>query len=429
MKKYSLKNVIIIAFAVSFVTAFTVSNFSAPLFASAAVSDFLQKLPFFQWLAPETPSEVQEKIQQLVPEFGKGGPYQSALSHEAQIISVVKNASPAVVSVTVTKNVPIIEQYSINPFGNDPFFRQFFGEEFQIPQYRQKGTKKQEVGGGSGFIISASGLVLTNKHVVADTQAEYTVFTNDGKKYPAKVLARDPIQDLAVLKIEASGLPTLPLADSDQIQVGQTAIAIGNALGEFKNTVSVGVVSGLARSVTATGPSATENLQNLIQTDAAINPGNSGGPILNLKGEVMGINTAIAQGAQGIGFAIPINQAKRDINDAINKGKIVTPYLGVRYLTITSAVKEEKKLSFDYGALVAKGEGGEAAVIKDSPADKAGIKESDVILEFGGKRVDKDRQLASLVLLHSVGEIVPVKIWRNGETLNLNVTLSERPSL
>lgn len=428
MKKYSLKNIIAIAFAISFITAFTVSNFSAPLFANAAVSDFLRELPFFQWLAPKT-SEVQEKIQQLAPKLGKSSPYQSALSHEAQIISVVKAASPAVVSVTVTKNVPIIEQYSINPFGNDPFFRQFFGEEFQIPQYRQKGTKKQEVGGGSGFIISANGLVLTNKHVVADTQAEYTVFTNNGKKYPAKVLARDPIQDLAVLKIEASGLPTLLLADSDQIQVGQTAVAIGNALGEFRNTVSVGVVSGLARSVTATGPNITENLQNLIQTDAAINPGNSGGPLLNLKGEVMGINTAIAQGAQGIGFAIPINQAKRDINDAINKGKIITPYLGVRYLTITSVVQEEKKLSFDYGALVAKGEGGEAAIVKDSPADKAGIKEGDIILEFGEKRVDKDHQLASLVLLHSVGEIVTIKIWRNGGMLDLKVALSERPSL
>jgi len=429
MKQYSLKHLIFVAFVVSFITALAVSNFSAPLIARAAVNDFLQKLPFFQWLAPKTSEEVQEKIQQLVPEFSKGGPYQSASSHEAQIINVVKIASPAVVSVTVTKNVPIIEQYFVNPFGNDPFFRQFFGEEFQVPQYRQKGTKKQEVGGGSGFIISAGGLVLTNKHVVADTQAEYTVFTNDGKKYPAKVLARDPIQDLAVLKIEASDLPTLPLADSDQIQVGQTAIAIGNALGEFRNTVSVGVVSGLARSVTATGPGLTENLQNLIQTDAAINPGNSGGPLLNLNGEVMGINTAVAQGAQGIGFAIPINQAKRDINDAITRGKIVTPYLGIRYLTVTSAVQEEKKLPVDYGALVAKGEGGEAAIIKDSPADKAGIKEGDIILEFGDKRVDKDRQLASLVLLHSVGESVPVKVWRSGEIIDVNVTLSERPNL
>jgi len=424
MKNYSLKEIILAALFASFLTAIIIGPMSSDiLIARASITDFFNQLlkPF---------NIIQEKPKTEIPkEFNLNQPGAAYVptGYEAQLINVVKKASPAVVSITITKNVPIIEQYFVNPFGNDPFFQQFFGDQFQIPQYRQKGTQKQEVGGGSGFIISASGLVLTNKHVVSDTEAEYTVFTNDGKKYPAQVLARDPVQDLAVLKIDASGLPTLTLSDSDNIQVGQIAVAIGNALGEFRNTVNVGVVSGIGRTVTASGAGTSETLQNVIQTDASINPGNSGGPLLNLNGEVIGINTAVVSGAQSIGFAIPINQAKRDINDAITKGKIITPYLGVRYLTITPALQEEKKLAFDYGVLVAKGDKGEVAIVKDSPADKAGIKEGDIILEFGQKKVDKNNQLASLVILYSVGDVVPVKIWRNGQTITVNVTLVERP--
>jgi S1-C subfamily serine protease len=420
MKNYSLKELILTAVIASFLTAALVSPFSTALIARASITDFFK--PFLNWFnvseKPGVPTEFN---------LNQPGAAYVPSGYEAQLVNVVKKASPAVVSITITKNVPVIEQYYVNPFGNDPFFQQFFGDQFQIPQYRQKGTQKQEVGGGSGFIISANGLVLTNKHVVSDTEAEYTVFTNDGKKYPAQVLARDPVQDLAVLKIDAAGLPTLALADSDNIEAGQIAIAIGNALGEFRNTVNVGVISGIGRTITASGGGTSETLQNVIQTDASINPGNSGGPLLNLIGEVIGINTAVAQGAQSIGFAIPINQAKRDINDAITKGKIITPYLGVRYLTITSALQEDKKLPFDYGALVAKGDNGEAAVVSGSPADKAGIKEGDIILEFGGRHIDKDHQLASLVVLYSVGDTISVKIWRNGQTLNLNVILTERP--
>lgn len=423
-KNYSLKEIILAALFASFLTAIIIGPMSGSvLIAKASIADFFNQLlkPF---------NIVQEKPKVEIPkEFNLNQPSAAYVptGYEAQLINVVKEASPAVVSITITKNVPVIEQYFVNPFGNDPFFQQFFGDQFQIPQYRQKGTQKQEVGGGSGFIISANGLVLTNKHVVSDTEAEYTVFTNDGKKYPAQVLARDPVQDLAVLKINASGLPILTLSDSDNIQVGQIAVAIGNALGEFRNTVNVGVVSGIGRTITASGAGTSETLQNVIQTDASINPGNSGGPLLNLNGEVIGINTAVASGAQSIGFAIPINQAKRDINDAITKGKIVTPYLGVRYLTITPALQEEKKLAFDYGALVAKGDNEETAIVKDSPADKAGIKEGDIILEFGQKKIDKNNQLASLVILYSVGDVVPVKIWRNSQTITVNVTLVERP--
>jgi serine protease Do len=227
------------------------------------------------------------------------------LTQEEEVILAVKNNSPAVASIIISKNLPLYEQCYVNPFGD-----LFPG--FQIPQICQKGTQLQEIGGGSGFVVSADGLILTNKHVVSDRQAEYTVLTNDGKKYSAKVLALDPNQDLAIIKIEngTSSLPTAKLGDSDNLQIGQTAIAIGNALGEFKNTVSVGVVSGLGRTITAGGGSASETIKDVIQTDAAINPGNSGGPLLNLKGEVVGINTAIVSGAESIGFAIPINQAK-----------------------------------------------------------------------------------------------------------------------
>lgn len=241
----------------------------------------------------------------------------AALTQEEQVIQVVEQAAPAVVSIIVSKDLPVIEQYyeEYDPFG-DFFGRDFFDDFFQpfkfrIPQYRQKGTEKKEVGGGTGFIVSADGLVLTNKHVVEDEEASYTVLTNEGEKLEAQVLARDLVQDIAILKVARQNLPTLKLGDSDQLQIGQTVIAIGNALGEFRNTVSLGVISGLKRSVTATSAlGQTEQLSEVIQTDAAINRGNSGGPLLNLQGEVIGINVAMVLGAENIGFALPINIVK-----------------------------------------------------------------------------------------------------------------------
>ncbi|MDO8676083.1 MAG: trypsin-like peptidase domain-containing protein [Candidatus Azambacteria bacterium] len=398
MKEYSLKEVILVAFTVSFLTAFTVSSF------------------FLNWFYPE---------KNQLPNLNQPIVYTST-GYEAQVINAVKTASPAVVSIVITKNVPIIEQYYSSPFGDDPFFKQFFGD-VQIPQFRQKGFQKQEVGGGSGFIISGDGMVLTNRHVVADTKAEYTVFTNDGQKYSAKVLARDLINDVAIVKIEVSNLPTVKLGNSDTVLVGQAAIAIGNALGEFRNTVSVGVVSGLARSVTATGGGISETIYDVIQTDASINPGNSGGPLLNLKGEVVGINTAMVSGAQSIGFSIPINQIKRIVNDVRVFGKIKTPYIGVRYITVTPTLKELKRLPFDYGALIAKGDLGEPGVIADSPAAKAGLKEGDIILELNGYKIDRDHPLISRINLFSVGDKIKIKIWQGDEIKNLEVMLAEKP--
>src|SRR4030042_4966369 len=247
--------------------------------------------------------EVKDSLSKFkleLPQKTNEKEYVPQTSQEQLIIKAVEDVSPAVVSIVITKDVPIIEQYYYNPF--QQFEQLFCGDfQFEIPQYQQQGTEKQEVGGGSGFIVSADGMILTNKHVVLDTEAEYTVFTNDGKKYPAKVLARDPVQDLAIIKIDQEktinneggfalkSFPTVKLGDSDEIKIGQTVIAIGNALGEFRNTVSVGVVSGLSRSITASGGGLSETLEDVIQTDPAINKGNSGGPLLNLRGEVLGI--------------------------------------------------------------------------------------------------------------------------------------------
>jgi len=257
--------------------------------------------------------------------------------------------------------------------------------------------------------------------VVFDKEAEYTVLTNDGEKYPAPVLARDPIQDIAILKINANNLPTIRLGNSDNLEIGQTVIAIGNALGEFRNTVSVGVISGLLRTVTATGGGITEQLEELIQ-----NKGNSGGPLLNLYGQVIGVNTAMAQQAENIGFAIPINKIKKDINDIKTKGKIVYPFLGVRYVLITKALAEKNNLPVDYGALIVKGdEPDEVAIALGSAAERAGLKEGDIILEFNGKKIDQENTLAKLILKYEPGDGIALKILRNGQEITISAILGE----
>ncbi|MFA6551336.1 MAG: trypsin-like peptidase domain-containing protein, partial [Patescibacteria group bacterium] len=309
------------------------------------------------------------------------------------------------------------------------FFDQFFGgndSQFLVPGTRQNGTEKQEVGGGTGFIISPDGMIVTNKHVVTDEQAEYTVLMNDEKKYPAKVLARDPVSDLAILKIETKDLPTVELGDSGNLKVGQSVIAIGNALGEFRNTVSVGVISGLARSITADGAGTAEDLTNIIQTDAAINPGNSGGPLLNIAGQVIGINTAVAQGAQGIGFAIPINEVKNSIEAVQKTGKISRPWLGVRYVMLTDDIAKQNNLSVTEGALVARGDNRtDLAVIPGSPADKAGITENDIILEINGQKINSKNLLANALSKFKPGDEVTFKVWHKGEKKDVKVKLEE----
>lgn len=352
-------------------------------------------------------------------------------TEESAVIKAVEKVSPAVVSIIVSKDLPKIEQYN-SPFNSD-FFRQFFGDNFNdflvpsIPQNSQNGTQKQEIGGGSGFIITSDGYIVTNKHVVTDDQAEYTVLLNDERKLPAKVLARDPLSDLAILKIDAKNLPTVELGDSSNLKVGQSVIAIGNALGEFRNTVSTGVISGLSRTVVAGGAGiGSEQLIDVIQTDASINPGNSGGPLLNISGQVIGINTAIVQGAQNIGFAVPINEVKNSIESVKKNGRIVRPWLGVRYVQINKDLAQANKLPVDYGALISRGEQPtDLAVIPGSPADKAGLVENDIILEIDGKKIDEKNPLANIINKHNVGDQITLKVLHRGETKEIKVKLEE----
>ena len=365
--------------------------------------------------------------------------YVPQTTQEEAVIKVVREVSPAVVSIIISKDMPVFERYYENPF------KEFFGQdlpfEIEIPKYRQKGTERKKIGGGTGFIISEEGMILTNKHVVVDELADYTILTNDGQRFAAKVLARDPFQDLAVLKIErekvitkqgrflAKPFKTVRLGDSSRLQIGQTVVAIGNALGEFRNTVSVGVISGLGRTVTASGGGIIETLEDVIQTDAAINKGNSGGPLLNLRGEVIGVNVAMAQGAQSIGFSIPINKAKTAIEQIKTIGKIVYPFLGVRYILITPEIQEERGLSVDYGALIIKGDRpGEVAVVPDTAADKAGLRESDIILEVDGEKITPEHSLAKIIRARKPGDKVSLKVLRGKKEIILQAILGEKTS-
>jgi S1-C subfamily serine protease len=371
----------------------------------------------------DLPERIPERIIERETRVEKE--YLPHTSQEEAIIKVVREVSPSVVSIIITKDLPIIEEYWISPF--EEFFGEPFG--FKIPQYRQKGTEKREIGGGTGFIISEEGMVLTNKHVVSDKTADYTILTNDGKKYKAQVLARHPFQDLAILKIETEEkikFKPLKLGDSSKIQIGQTVIAIGNALGEFRNTISVGVVSGLKRKITAAGGGIIETIEDLIQTDAAINKGNSGGPLLNLAGEVIGVNTAMAYGAENIGFAIPINKAKRAIEQVKKLGKISYPFLGVCWTQITPELKERFNLPVDYGAFINKDKNCPYGIFPNSAAEKAGLKVGDIILEWNGQKLSPENSLGKVIQKHLPGDKVILRVLRNGQEKTIEVILGER---
>ena len=356
----------------------------------------------------------------------------AVFSNQSLVENAVQQANPAVVAISISKSVPkyTTTYNQVNPFGDlfggtNPFGNMLFNVPTQTPD----GYEKKEIGGGSGFLVSSDGLIVTNRHVVSDKDAEYTVYLSNGKKYSATVLARDAVLDVAIVKITASGLPYLSLGNSDNLKLGQTVIAIGNALAQFQNTISVGVVSGLSRSVTAgDGEGSSEALDHVIQTDAAINPGNSGGPLLDLSGNVIGVDTAIVQGSQNIGFALPINSIKTVIESVRATGKIVRPYLGIRYEVVTDDVKDTNHLTVDYGAIVQRGKDSkQLAVVPGSPADKAGIVENDIVLEVDGTKIDEDHDLAQMIRAKHVGDVVVLKLLSKGAEKTVNVTLAAAP--
>ncbi len=394
--------------------------------ASSSGSTFFGKIESSQW------GKIFSENQPVSPVQVK----QNIIQEDSAVIDVVKKTSPSVVSIVISKDVSTLQNQGGASDFFDPF--NFFGQGGGSANGNKGGsgsgttggTQKQDIGGGTGFFITGDGMVVTNRHVVDDSTASYTVVTSDGQKYPAKVLAVDPIQDVAVIKVEGNNFPTLELGNSDSVQIGQTVVAIGNSLGQFSNTVSRGIISGLQRNVTAGGETGqTEKLTNIIQTDAAINPGNSGGPLLDIEGSVIGINVAIASGAQNIGFAIPANQVAKIIDQVKTTGKISTPFLGVRYIPVDDALQKQNNLPYNYGVLVARGNAiTDLAVVPGSPADKAGIVENDILLEVDGIKIEdaSGKTLTELIAQHKTGDNVDVKIWHKGKLSDVTVTLEER---
>lgn len=340
------------------------------------------------------------------------------MSERSLIVEIAKKVCPSVITVVITKDLSKIEGFYFFPFG---------GREVMIPKF-EKEKKKTRIGGGSGFIVSPGSYILTSSHVVADPEADYTVIFEPTKRYSAKVISRDPINDVAVLKINVKNFPYLELGDSDKIELGESVVAVGNALGEFHDTVSSGIISGMSRAISAFSGFTDQvaQLRGLIQTDAAINPGNSGGPLVNIEGQVIGINTAVVMGAQNIGFAIPINYAKKDLEEVMKYGKIKRPFLGVRYIVLNKEITEAHKLPIDYGALIVRESLGEGAVVKGSTADKAGLKEYDIILELNGEKISEKNPLANLLQKYKIDEEISLKILREKREIILKVKLEEK---
>ncbi len=278
-------------------------------------------------------------------------------------------------------------------------------------------------GAGSGIIISNDGYILTNKHVVSGS-SRLQVVTSDGTVYDnARVLGTDPLNDLAFIKLDnVDNLTPAVLGDSSSVRIGQKVVAIGNSLGEYQNTVTSGIISGTGRPVSAQDGDSVENLTDLLQTDAAINPGNSGGPLVNLSGQVIGINTAVAQDAQGIGFSIPINSAKGIIKNLQKTGKVQRAYLGVNYISITPEVAKQYKLPVKRGAYITSNSG--SGVISGSPADKAGFKDKDIITKVGNREVGERGSVSSLISEYTIGDQVQLTILRDGKEKTITVTLA-----
>lgn len=353
-------------------------------------------------------------------------PTTAAYVEESQMIDAQQEVAPAVVSIV---EYITLEQLREEYFGGP------FGSSVPLSEYDPDRDGLTEIGGGTGFIIDPSGIVLTNKHVVADESGQYVAILNDGTEFDVVVEARDPGNDIAILQLKAKegsggaellgSLPYASLGDSSALQVGQRVLAIGNALAEYENTTTSGIISATGRKIVASDFSGkSSSLYGLLQTDAAINPGNSGGPLINLAGEVIGINTAIDTEAQGIGFAIPINDVKPAIESWQANGEILRPMLGVRYVMLTAARAYELGFDVTHGALViGDPSSDEVAVIEGSPADQAGLVPQDVILQIDGEDIDLDYTLQDAIMRYQVGDEITLTVWRDGETFDVQVEL------
>lgn len=330
---------------------------------------------------------------------------EEVFSEEAQIVDAIQKVSPAVVSVVA------------------------FSGSNEAGDFRQ-------ISGGTGFIVSENGLVLTNKHVVLDESFSYKIVLADENEFEAKVLSRDLFDDIAVLQIvskEARKFPVAEFGDSDALAVGQKVLAIGNALAEYQNTVTLGIVSAKGRQIFAyndAGLGSVENFAGLIQTDAAINLGNSGGPLINLEGQVVGMNSALEQSANAIGFAIPINDLKPVLKSVLKYGEIIRPVLGVRFVMLTKKQAYEIDPTLSYGAFLI-GDGGvvNAAIVENGSADLAGLLERDVILEVNDLSVDENRPLQSIIRQYEPGDVLKMKVWRAGKIMEFEVKLKSSKDL
>jgi S1-C subfamily serine protease len=341
------------------------------------------------------------------------------MAENSPIVAVAKKACPAVITIVISKDLPKIEGFYFFPYGN---------QKYVVPKIDKGKKEKTKIGGGSGFIVSPDGYILTSNHVVEDRTADYTIIVETDMKLPSKVVSRDPINDVAILKVEAKDLPYLELGDSEKIELGQTVIAIGNALGEFHDTISTGVVSGLSRYITAVSgiSQQAERLRGLIQTDAAINPGNSGGPLVDIEGKVIGINTATVMDAQNIGFAIPINYVVKDLEEVKKYGKVKRPFIGVKYILLNKELSEKNKLPVEHGAFVVRETLGEAAIIKGSAAEKAGLKEFDIVLDCNGEKITEENSLSHILQKFKVNEEISLKVLRDKKEIHLKLKLEEK---
>ncbi|MBI3980434.1 trypsin-like peptidase domain-containing protein [Candidatus Microgenomates bacterium] len=334
------------------------------------------------------------------------------LNEESLIINAVEKVSSSVVTIGVVSN-----RQTFNP---DEF--DLFSPFFSYPGENQPAPSSQSQDIGTGFVITSDGLIVTNKHVVSLVEGKYSVVTKDDKRYDVEKIYRDPANDLAILKVNAQGLKSAELGDSAKLKVGQLAIAIGTALGEFRNTVTTGVISGLGRGITAGDPFGgfQERLDDLIQTDAAINPGNSGGPLLNSGGQVVGVNVAVSAQGQNIGFAIPIDTVKEVVQNFNETGKFSRPYLGIRYSQISKQAALLNEVP--EGAYIRE-------VMSDSPAEKAGLQVGDIISKIDNVSLnEKNGGLSQIISKKKVGDTINLTVFRDGKEINVSVILAEAQS-